>query len=313
MLLASLEMDKMPASMKMTDMPASMAGTRPGSTNPPLVANARFVNGKKGDLAASTKKSSAILSKEEVAALVGRDQQEPQPRCGHLHTVLLGLLIAVLVFTVVFLWYTKKPVQPKQSPAPDQEMAQARIALDGSHYVQALASLGRAAVLGGTSHLDSVNRLRAEVLLARAASMIDEQPETALLDINSAMNLAPQWPQVLLQAGRLLIRSERYEPALEAYLRVLRINSRLDVGWFNLGYIYLKTERYEQGIEAFHRTIELNSALAADAYVNLAICQLRLEREQEAVDSLRQALSVNPNHQTARDYLAKLLGGEPGP
>jgi Tfp pilus assembly protein PilF len=42
--------------------------------------------------------------------------------------------------------------------------------------------------------------------------------------------------------------------------------------------------------------------------VNLAICQTRLGRQDQAVEALRQALQINPNHQTARDYLQKLAG-----
>jgi len=287
-----------------------------GGTNQPesnsTIANVVQAKGAESDLSTRRGKYSPILSNEEVAALVGPGPRGPKPPW-HLQTVLLASFILVLGFTAALIWYIEYSVQPKQPPEPTLEMSRARTAMRDGRYGQALSLLGVAAVKGGPAHLVMVNRLRAEVLLARATHLIASQPDLALSDITSAIDLAPQWPKGLLQAGRLLIRLKHFEQARDVYISALAMDPQLDVGWFNLGYIYLKTGRYEQGIEALQRTIKLDTALAADAYVNLAICQFRLGRQKEAVAALRIALSINPNHQTARAYLAKLLDTEPQP
>lgn len=293
------------------EVSSDTAGGRGKRTLPPSLADGPPGEKTADNGSARQKRPAAILTEEEVAALVGPDPGRPEPP-GPLERALLAVLVMVLGMVVAFLWVTQPAPPASQPPQEARDIIMARTALEQGRPDQALRVLGLAATQGGAGRLAAVNRLRAEVLLARAGRTMDDQPDAALADIDSALVLAPDWAGGYTQAGRLLIRMERFTPALNAYLRALEIDPELHVAWFNLGYLYLQIQRHQQAIEAFRRAAALDPGLAADAYVNMSVSQVRLGRREEAVASLRQALEINPNHQTAREYLARLVGSEPG-
>ena len=53
--------------------------------------------------------------------------------------------------------------------------------------------------------------------------------------------------------------------------------------------------------------MKLGSPFTADAYVNSAICHIKMGQRGLAVESLRRALAKNPNHALAMTYLDKFL------
>jgi Flp pilus assembly protein TadD len=292
------------------DVSDGTASGRGRRTLPPSLAGEPPAKKPAGQATPQYKRPIAILTEEEVAALVGPDPLRPEP-AGPVQRLLAAGLVMVLAAVLAFLWFTRPAPPAPQPPRENPAIAQARAALAQGNPNQALDLLGLAATQGGSVRLAQINRLRAEALLARAGRSLDDRPDVALADVNSALALAPDWGEGFLQAGRLLTRMKLYVPALHAYIRSLEIDPGLHVAWFNLGYLYLEIQRHEQAIEAFRRAAALDPGLAADAYVNMSVSQARLGRRKEAVASLRQALEINPNHQTAREYLSKLLGKEP--
>lgn len=65
------------------------------------------------------------------------------------------------------------------------------------------------------------------------------------------------------------------------------------LGWFRLGYAYQITDRPSLGVEAFRRVIEIDSSSAA-ASVNLASCYSLMGRNEEAIENYEKAFGLDP-------------------
>ncbi|MBI4798435.1 MAG: protein kinase [Desulfarculus sp.] len=196
-------------------------------------------------------------------------------------------------------------------PPPDPRLEQAKAQVRQGDFEQALATLApEAAPPGGWGQAG--DRLRAQALLGRALARLEEDPQTALADLDQAVSLAPDWAEVHFQAGRVQTRLKNLEQALAAYGQALELDPRLDGAHFNSGYIHLEQGRLEQAIAAFQKVVDLGSPFAADAQVNLAVCYHKQGKRDEALRHLQAALLLNPNHKLALSYLERLRKGGPG-
>jgi len=263
--------------------------------------------GPAGDKAKNNRdlKPSAYLTKEEMGALLGPDLDSQKNDARLKTSTLAALIVAVILAAALFKFNTlsKEPELPK---LPPPQIAAAYAAMEKGLYNESLALLGQAAA---TKDIDlaMVDRLRAQALLGRAGRQLAESPEAAVYDLLSAAELAPEWPEVYLQTGRVMTRLQRMDEALAFYNKALTLDPNMDIAWFNSGYIHLTEKRFAQAIEAFQKVVKLGSPFTADAYVNSAICQIKMGQLGQAEESLRRALAKNPNHALARKYLDKLL------
>lgn len=73
----------------------------------------------------------------------------------------------------------------------------------------------------------------------------------------------------------------------------------------NLGSIYLEANKLDQAMTQFRYAIDKNWN-ETESHVGLAIGYLRENQPENARSSLRHALAIDPNHQSARDLLSKI-------
>jgi len=83
--------------------------------------------------------------------------------------------------------------------------------------------------------------------------------------------------------------------------------------WYRLGEpvqfagdLYYRAGRAEDARDAFQRAVKLAPRLGDDVYFKLGNLALKLGQQAEAVRCWREALVLNPAHETARRNLATL-------
>ncbi|MCX8094084.1 MAG: tetratricopeptide repeat protein [Candidatus Goldbacteria bacterium] len=149
--------------------------------------------------------------------------------------------------------------------------------------------------------------------------------------IENALKIAPKNPLLQAALGNVLIDEENYDKAEKVYEQIVAVKPDFDIGHFNLGVInYQKRElkeakkNYEEVLKINPNDVEAKENLAAihildsdyenaikylkevidsnpqdditleNAYYNLGIAYLRMEKFQEALSAFESALEIEP-------------------
>lgn len=90
--------------------------------------------------------------------------------------------------------------------------------------------------------------------------------------------------------GEKLMNSGRYEEALVAFQRILRMYESAEV-YYNIGYIKSAQGNYQEALHAFRKATEINNTFAK-AYEKLAEVYTKLGRREEAQEHLEKAAEI---------------------
>jgi len=69
--------------------------------------------------------------------------------------------------------------------------------------------------------------------------------------------------------------------------------------WIQLGHVYFDTEKYDKAINAYEKALKLNPS-NADVLTDLGIMYRRIGQFRKAIEKFDKAVAVDPNHQNAR-------------
>ncbi len=69
--------------------------------------------------------------------------------------------------------------------------------------------------------------------------------------------------------------------------------------WIQLGHVYFDTNKYDQAIHAYEKALKLNPN-NADVLTDLGIMYRRIGKFRKAIEKFDQAIAVDPRHQNAR-------------
>ncbi|MDP2424383.1 MAG: tetratricopeptide repeat protein [Bacteroidales bacterium] len=121
-----------------------------------------------------------------------------------------------------------------------------------------------------------------------------------------ALQSAPPEPELLYSVAFLLQENERSFQAIEAYQRILKIDSTFYKAWYNLGYLYL-TERDEadKALGYFNKALDINPEYVDAVYNRGLIYELREDYASARRDYLK-ALKMQLNHEKAIEGLNRL-------
>lgn len=75
-----------------------------------------------------------------------------------------------------------------------------------------------------------------------------------------------------------------------------------------LSEFYILSQKYEEAIKILKKAQKINSR-EPKLYYNLGIAYEALNDRDNAINSFRQALSLNPNIQSAQEHLERLIKG----
>jgi cytochrome c-type biogenesis protein CcmH/NrfG len=69
--------------------------------------------------------------------------------------------------------------------------------------------------------------------------------------------------------------------------------------WIQLGHVYFDTEKFDKAINAYEKALKLNPS-NADVLTDLGIMYRRIGQFRKAIEKFDKAVAVDPNHQNAR-------------
>ena len=133
----------------------------------------------------------------------------------------------------------------------------------------------------------------------------------SLFVVDAAAQRMPE--RGLVRKGNRQFAKERYERSVDSYSEALKHDSTSFEARYDLAGAMFRTERYAEAEEALRRVVvdSLQSAEdRAEAYFNLGNAQFAQQKLQEALQSFRSSLILNPDDMEAKynyAYTKKLL------
>jgi tetratricopeptide (TPR) repeat protein len=231
-----------------------------------------------------------------------------------------GLVAAMVIIGFMFdLSLTKLPFTPSdrsvsaysiELPSPvinptEAKIEAAKAALQAKEFPMALAILEE--VLAADPSLEKkISDAYLEALLGQATQMMPTDPDAAKAFLLKALDVDPASISVLSQLGYIYVRHSDYPHAVETYQKVAELDPGRADTFFNLGYIYAVTENYPEAKEMYSRVVELAPDFLDEALFNLAMVQVQLGERDKCINSLKQAIEINPANESALAYLKQL-------
>ncbi|MBX6331645.1 MAG: tetratricopeptide repeat protein [Gemmatimonadaceae bacterium] len=138
---------------------------------------------------------------------------------------------------------------------------------------------------------------------ASLAAALAGDPERALALVSEGLE---HHPHNAVLCNTLAVIQERLgddKAAAQAAERGLREDSSLPQLHKNLGDALYRAGRYDEALEAYQRAIKLNPALGDDVYFKLGHIRFKWQEKDQALLYWERALALNPHNETVRANL----------
>lgn len=93
-----------------------------------------------------------------------------------------------------------------------------------------------------------------------------------------------------------LISQDKNDEALDEIYEYLRANPKSQNGWFICGWALRKKKKFAEAEQAFEQSLKCGEQSNVEFYNELAICQIELNKLDEAKNNLIKALSIEPEN-----------------
>jgi tetratricopeptide (TPR) repeat protein len=187
------------------------------------------------------------------------------------------------------------------APGPAQENA-ATSALDRSPSDWSAAAPGRWADWDA----DVPPPPHVEPYLVRAIRAFErgDMPAT-LTALFALLEVEPEFPSALHQAGVIYFRLRRYEDAITALERYLEIAPHRIADTRYLAHSYYSLGRYEDAKSHYGKVLSKRPN-SPEAHRGLGLCHMRLGEPDAALVELRRVLELDPKHANAATWIAQI-------
>lgn len=111
-------------------------------------------------------------------------------------------------------------------------------------------------------------------------------------------------PEAMYQLGRYYQGQNRFDEAINAYMKALNADAGFVEARNGLGVVYSRQGKYREAIEAFRLAIE-QAPKAAHLYSNMGYAYYLQGQYAESVKALQQATALDPNNQRAFNNLGQ--------
>jgi tetratricopeptide (TPR) repeat protein len=111
-------------------------------------------------------------------------------------------------------------------------------------------------------------------------------------------------PEAMYQLGRYYQGQNRFDEAVNAYLKALNADASFVEARNGLGVVYSRQGKYREAIEAFQAAIQ-QAPKAAHLYSNMGYAYYLQGQYAESVKALQQATALDPNNQRALNNLGQ--------
>ncbi|RMF35185.1 MAG: tetratricopeptide repeat protein [Chloroflexi bacterium] len=136
----------------------------------------------------------------------------------------------------------------------------------------------------------------AQELLEQGVALIkQEQYEEALIELEKALELAPEDADVHANLGVAYVNLGRTEEAIAEWQEAIRLNPDHYLAHYNLGVAYDDLGRTEEAIAEWKEAIRANPDYAP-AHHELGLAYAGMGRNDEAIAEYREALRVDPDN-----------------
>lgn len=193
--------------------------------------------------------------------------------------------------------------------APDD--IEARESLMGYHLnAPGIAGGDRDVALEQIEAIRALHPARGHLAQARMHLIEDEQ-EAALAAIGTALETAPEDPEVRMRSGFLYQGMQRWEPAFEVFESIVALDPEHPGAAYQIGRTAVFSEtRLERGEQALRRYLELEPGPGdpthADARWRLGLIAELMGQPDAARQHYREALELVPGHPQATESLEAL-------
>lgn len=127
----------------------------------------------------------------------------------------------------------------------------------------------------------------------KTLSQLNRYPE-ALKRYDQALNLKPDYREVLKEKGKILYQLEQYPEAQEAYDKAIQIDPNDTEAWIGRGKVLKALQNYSDALTAFEQAIQQNSEMI-EAWLGKGDILLNFKRYEEAIESYQQVLDRVPS------------------
>lgn len=152
---------------------------------------------------------------------------------------------------------------------------------------------------------DTAGPVRTQFLLGRASyeAALFPQAEESFLQVRK---LAPGYPGLSLELGKLYISQRRTEDAVRELKEALKQNHNDEDANYFLGSLLVRENQYAAGIPYLEKAQKLKPDSWA-VYFYLGRARLHLHQSAEAVALLRKSVELNPDDANAQYQLGRAL------
>jgi len=220
---------------------------------------------------------------------------------------LFNLSLAELPFTPSDRSVSAYSIQlpPSAADKNAEPIESARQALQARQFSTAVAKF-EAALIEKKIPIEDYADAYVEALQGLAEDLISKDKESAKNFLFKALDIKPASVAVLSRLGYIYLSDKDYPQAIKTYQKVTELEPQLPDAFFNLGYIYAVTENYQKAKEMYARVVKLQPAFLDEALFNLAMVQDQLGERRQCLNSLKQAVEINPENKPAIAYLKQI-------
>ena len=208
----------------------------------------------------------------------------------------LGILLNLEGQKLKAAHYLEKATRLAPNSAEVHEAFGTYLAQTGQH-AQAIPTFKRAIAIKENARLHE--------LLAASLAQLDQWPEAEDAS-RRAVELKPDDPEKLVNLAVCLSHLEKPEEVIDLCQRAVKLNET-SRAYGLLASSFCETGRWQEAESAFRRSLDLDcEGNRPEILVNLAVTLVQLERTDEALKLLEQAVCDNPNNDMLQHNL-KLL------
>ena len=153
---------------------------------------------------------------------------------------------------------------------------------------------------------EKLSKIYAQALVGRAEQILESSPDKAQALLEEAVQTDANIARAYFLLGKGYTAANRYEEAIDAYLKAGILDPGLADAFFNLGFIYAASGKYSESERYFLHTVELTPPYMGKALFNLAVVQDRLGKTSESLENLYKAQSYSPENDKIAAYLQKV-------
>lgn len=122
----------------------------------------------------------------------------------------------------------------------------------------------------------------------------NQRYDDAIAAYDKAIHLNPNLYQLWYNRGLCLAELHQFKEAITSYQKAIKIKPDFERAWNSLGNAFYHSHQYTEAITAYDHALQLEPNLA-NTWYNRACCRALQGHVELAIDSLKQAIEINPN------------------